>query len=261
MKKRRLLIAAIAICLAGVVAAHADEAFKSLAPGLEYRHDVRTNGPLSIHVLRIDRQQKWDFQTGLGQGTVYGLESLDGIVARVATQVKKPAVAAINGDFFVIKPGPYQGDPRGLQIAQGELVSRPTGTAFWGTPSGELKIGWSAIVIDWHDLSRNGRIGEGIWLCRSSRTRWRRIVYDLGDGQDSQFAVRWPTTGHCQRADFVQKREDETMRLQASLLNPPASSASPSFALGAEVVVACFAFATSCFAACWFTVAVVCGAW
>ena len=42
-----------------------DDAFKSLAPGLEYRHDVRTNGPLSIHVLRMDRQQKWDFADGL----------------------------------------------------------------------------------------------------------------------------------------------------------------------------------------------------
>ncbi len=50
------------------------------------------------------------------------------------------------------------------------------------------------------------------------------------------------------------------MKLQASLLNPPASSASPSFALGAAVVVAGLAFATSSFAACWFTVAVVCGA-
>ena len=61
MKKRRLLhvalIAAIAILSAGVVAAHADDAFKSLAQGVEYRHDVRTAGPLSIHVLRIDRQQ------------------------------------------------------------------------------------------------------------------------------------------------------------------------------------------------------------
>ena len=37
--------------------------------------------------------------------------------------MRKPALAAINGDFFVIQPGPYQGDPRGIQIAEGELVS------------------------------------------------------------------------------------------------------------------------------------------
>jgi hypothetical protein len=156
MKKRPLYVAfltAIAIIGIGVVAAHADDAFKSLAQGVEYRHDVRTAGPLSIHVLRIDRQKKWDLETGLGQGSVYGLEPLDGIVARVVAVTKKPAVAAINGDFFVIKPGPYQGDPCGLQITQGELVSRPMGSSFWVTPKGELKIGpaESKLRVIWPD--------------------------------------------------------------------------------------------------------------
>ena len=95
------------------------DAFKSLAQGVEYRHDVRAAGPLSIHVLRIDRQQKWDFQTGLGQGTVYGLEPLDGIVARVASQLKKPAVAAINGDFFVIKPAPIKAIHAACKLRRG----------------------------------------------------------------------------------------------------------------------------------------------
>ncbi len=156
MKNRRsslVALVALAILVAGVVAAHADDTFKSVCQGVDYRHDVRAAGPLSIHVLRIDRQQKWDLQTGLGQGTVFGLESLDGIVARVASLLKKPAVAAINGDFFVIKPGPYQGDPRGLQITRGELVSRPMGSSFWVTPKGELKIGpvESKLRVIWPD--------------------------------------------------------------------------------------------------------------
>ena len=147
------LAAAIAILVVGVVAAHADDAFKSLTQGVEYRHDVRTAGPLSIHVLRIDRHQKWDLETSLGQGTVFGLEPLDGIVCRVATLLKKPAVAAINGDFFVLKAGPYQGDPRGLQIAQGELVSRPMGNSFWIAANGELKVGpvESKLRVIWAD--------------------------------------------------------------------------------------------------------------
>ena len=152
---------AIAVLAAGVVAVHADDAFTSLAQGVEYRHDVRANGPLSIHVLRMDRQHKWDLQTGLGQGTVFGLEPLAGIVARVAAQLKKPAVAAINGDFFVIKPGPYQGDPRGLQIAQGELVSRPMGSSFWVAPSGEWKIARveSKLHVIWPDGRTETPIG------------------------------------------------------------------------------------------------------
>ena len=128
-------------------------AFKSLAQGVEYRHDVRAAGPLSIHVLKIDRQRKWALETGLGQGTVYGLEPLDGIVCRVAAATKKPAAAAINGDFFVIKPGPYQGDPQGLQIARGELVSRPMRNSFWITPHGDLRIGpvESRLRVIWPD--------------------------------------------------------------------------------------------------------------
>src|SRR5208282_4182322 len=156
MKIRALhitLVAVLTILGIGVVAAHADEFFKSLAQGVDYRHDVRTTGPLSIHVLRVDRRQKWDLQTGLGQGTVYGLEPLDGIVRRTVAIINKPAVAAINGDFFVIKPGPYQGDPSGLQIAQGELVSRPMRNSFWVTPNGELKVGpvESQLRVIWSD--------------------------------------------------------------------------------------------------------------
>lgn len=127
--------------------------FQPLCRGVEYRHDVRAAGPLSIHVLRIDRRQKWDVQAGLGQGAVYGLETLGGIVSRTETAAKKPAVAAINGDFFVIKQGPYQGDPRGLQIVQGELVSRPTGNSFWIAPDGKPKIGYveSKLRVLWPD--------------------------------------------------------------------------------------------------------------
>ena len=128
--------------------------FRTLAPGLDYRHDQRQDGPLSIHVLRIDRaRQGQSLHTGLGQGTVFGLEPLDGIVDRTAATLQRSALAAINGDFFVIKPGPYQGDPRGIQIAHGELVSRPTGTCFWVTPTGVPKIGTvtSKLRVVWPD--------------------------------------------------------------------------------------------------------------
>ena len=147
------LVAAIAVLGTSVVTAHAADAFQPLAQGIEYRHDVRAAGPLSIHVLRIERQQKLALEAGLGQGTVFGLEPLDGLVCRIAAATKKPAVAAINGDFFVIKPGLYQGDPQGLQIAQGELVSRPTGNSFWVTPHGDLRIGpvESRLRVTWPD--------------------------------------------------------------------------------------------------------------
>ena len=144
-----LLACLACLCLGQVARAHessqakpSSDTFQTLTPGLDYRHDVRVNGPLSIHVLRIDRsQQQSQLHTGLGQGTVFGLEPLDKIVGRVGSAMHAKPVAAINGDFFVIKPGPYQGDPTGIQIVNGELVSRPAGTSFWSSPEGELKIG------------------------------------------------------------------------------------------------------------------------
>jgi hypothetical protein len=102
----------------------------------------------------MDRtKHRWELHTGLGQGTVYGLEPLDGIVSRVRSQIGKPAVAAINGDFFVMKKGPYQGDPRGIQIANGELASRPTGNSLWVAANGQWRIGpaTSKLRVLWPD--------------------------------------------------------------------------------------------------------------
>lgn len=156
------LLAAI-VLVAAALLVRADEpapvsriagAFQPVAPGVDYRHEQRQDGPLAIHVLRVDRSgHRWDLHAGLGQGTVFGLEPLGGIVARTAATVKRPAVAAINGDFFVIKAGPYQGDPRGVQIAHGELVSRPAGNSFWVAPGGELRIGpvTSKLRVAWPD--------------------------------------------------------------------------------------------------------------
>ena len=155
MASRRTTICLLfSFLLAHGTASVADDTFRSLAPGLEYRHEARTNGPLSIHVLRIDRQHhSWELHTIPGQGTVFGLEPLQGIVARAAAQLKKPAVAAINGDFFLIRPGPYQGDPSGLCITEGELASRPAGNSFWVAANGHLSIGpvESKLRVIWPD--------------------------------------------------------------------------------------------------------------
>jgi hypothetical protein len=116
--------------------------FVTLAPGLEYRHEARAEGPLSIHILRIDlAKSHWEFEAGLGKDTVFGLEPLDGIVCRTERNLRKTALAAINGDFFEINSGPYQGDPRGIQVANGELISRPNGNSFWIAADGTFHLG------------------------------------------------------------------------------------------------------------------------
>jgi hypothetical protein len=64
-------------------------------------------------------------------------------------------VAAVNGDFFVIRPGPYQGDPLGLQIIRGELVSSPKNTCFWIDAEGRPRIDYvhPAFRATWLDGS------------------------------------------------------------------------------------------------------------
>ncbi len=114
--------------------------YSAVIPGLEYVHIEKPNGPWSIHVARLDRSHhEFEILSTLGQGNVQGLGTLSEQVKALPPERGKPLVA-INGDFFVINPGPYQGDPLGLQILDGELVSIPTGSAFWVQPSGQFHI-------------------------------------------------------------------------------------------------------------------------
>ena len=158
----RWIFLLLVVLLLGKATLFAQQTYKPLAAGLEYRHEVRADGPLSIHSVRINRKgSHWDIRTGLGQGTVYGVEPLDGIVGRTASALRRSAFAAINGDRFAIQPGPYQGDPQGIQILDGQLVSGPTGNAFWVAANGTLSIGSvvSKLRVVWPDGRTETAIG------------------------------------------------------------------------------------------------------
>ncbi len=124
--------------------------YSPVTPGLDYAHLVITNQPLSIHIARLERSRSdLDLVTTLGNGAIQGLSSLSDQVRRVPSELGKP-IAAVNGDFFLIRPGPYQGDPEGLQIINGELVSTPGLLSFWVEPR-QLHIEkvLSALAITW----------------------------------------------------------------------------------------------------------------
>ncbi len=102
-----------------------------IPPGLEYCHSRTGTGPLSIHILKIDRtKSQFRFTTSLAQNTIFGLQPLSQQVKAISQAGHKP-VAAVNGDFFRIRSSPYQGDPLGLQILNGELISSPGRVCFW----------------------------------------------------------------------------------------------------------------------------------
>ncbi len=119
----------------------ADAGLPRVEPGTEYLHHRIGDGPWSIHVVKVVRSRaRFRLVSTLADGHVYGLASVTEQIEHLGQAQGRP-VAAVNGDFFHIRPGPYQGDPTGLHIAQGELISSPTGTSFWIDAEGNPHIG------------------------------------------------------------------------------------------------------------------------
>jgi hypothetical protein len=125
--------------------------FSPVVPGLDYLHVTETNHPWSIHIARLDRS-RGDFEvlSALTRGKMVGLSSVAAQAKALSPDLGKPLVA-INGDFFVIAKGPYQGDPLGLEIARGELISAPNGASFWVEPKGKFGLGDinSRFTVSW----------------------------------------------------------------------------------------------------------------
>ncbi|MFO1500803.1 MAG: phosphodiester glycosidase family protein [Verrucomicrobiota bacterium] len=126
-------------------------ALPDLEPGLSYTNQRVARVPWSIHVLKIDRAQtNLMFYSAHAKNRVLGV----GLIADQARAVPREighAVAGVNGDFYVRDDRSYAGDPRGLQIINGELISAPDTACVWfdatGTPHlDEVK---SRFVVKW----------------------------------------------------------------------------------------------------------------
>ncbi len=118
-------------------AAHAGER----GPAVSYMADTVEDVPWSIHIVKIDRSQtNYSFETTLGRSNQLGMSVVSEQVKMLPPELGKP-MAAVNGDFYK-NSGQYPGDPEGIQIVQGELVSgpRPTHSCFWIDASGSPHI-------------------------------------------------------------------------------------------------------------------------
>ncbi|HTI70815.1 MAG TPA: phosphodiester glycosidase family protein [Candidatus Limnocylindria bacterium] len=113
----------------GIFRAHAEataetNVFKAAADGIEFRHDVFPE-PWSTFVLKIQLgRPDLKFLPVLGQFDRIGLNTLSAQVRQVPARIGEP-VAAINGDFYKTEGEPMPGDPRGLFVSRGELISGP----------------------------------------------------------------------------------------------------------------------------------------
>lgn len=109
--------------------------------GITYFHDEVSDVPWSIHIVKVDRTHpELRFETTLGAGQQIGMSLVSEQVKTLSATHGRP-LAALNGDFYKSSAS-YPGDPEGIQIFHGELVSapRPTHSCFWVDAAGSPHI-------------------------------------------------------------------------------------------------------------------------
>ena len=131
-----LLLSGLVVSLTSACQRKSTLKFSEVAAGLDYGNESVTDVPWSIHVVRVDRTVPANSLQSLhAQGRAVGLSPLSEQLQWLPTTLGTP-MAAVNGDFYQ-RERAFQGDPRGLQIVQGELLSAPKGgVAFWLDGSG-----------------------------------------------------------------------------------------------------------------------------
>jgi hypothetical protein len=123
-----------------------------LAPGLAYTNHQVPKRPWSIHVVRVDRNDPTlSLQAVHARNAAVGLSSLSAQIEDVPGFWGTP-VAAVNGDFYQ-RDRAFAGDPRGLQITAGELLSAPKGVTFWLDAAGQphLTNVFAKFELTWPD--------------------------------------------------------------------------------------------------------------
>jgi hypothetical protein len=124
---RLLLLLGLAACAppaappvgAAPVPVPAAAAADTLAPGVTHRLIRRDEGPWAIHVVEVDpRACGVEFRTAKAAPGLEGVELTSVLGAR--TYGGRPALAAINADFFRARPF---GVPEGPQVEAGEVVA------------------------------------------------------------------------------------------------------------------------------------------
>jgi hypothetical protein len=119
-------------------AASGQPAGGTLPHGYRYHHEEVREVPWSIHVFEFDRaRHDLEFADTLGNGDFIGLGTVSEQVRSFRGVAAGQPIAALNGDFYN-GDRDYPGDPRDLQVRNGELVSAPKGHAcFWIDAAGQ----------------------------------------------------------------------------------------------------------------------------
>jgi len=93
--------------------------------GVTHTFIRREKGPWEINVIQANlKDNSLSLAAVLSDGMVRGNSTLSKMADSISIKSDQ-VVAGINGDFFRREPDAYAGDPFGLQISRGELISFP----------------------------------------------------------------------------------------------------------------------------------------
>ena len=120
--KKAILFSAGLLWAASFAAAQTTIATRKIAEGVTYRQEITVGAnPLVVNILNADLNAPGvKIRTGLALDSISLTGATKGRESLQNTAIRNKALAAINADFF-----PYTGDPVGLAIRDGELISEP----------------------------------------------------------------------------------------------------------------------------------------
>src|ERR1017187_68066 len=132
MSANQRLFTLIAIVALGTASAAESVLDARVVPsGVFYTNVVVAEVPWSLHVVKVERSKgRYGIQLRHAGGGAIGMIPLSQQISALAPTSGKP-VAAINGGFYRREKA-FAGAARGLQIAEGEVLSAPNdGPCFW----------------------------------------------------------------------------------------------------------------------------------
>lgn len=107
--------------------------------------------PWSVHVVRVARtNSQFEIHSLHARGTAVGLGTVTSQLRFLDPALGTP-VAAVNGDFYT-RSGVFAGNPRGMQVIDGEVFSAPDGgVVFWidGARQPQLENVVSRFQLTW----------------------------------------------------------------------------------------------------------------
>lgn len=149
----RYLIVAVVMALGTASAAENRLDSPVMPSGVLYTNVVVAEVPWSIHVVRIERGNPlYEIHSQHAGGGALGLRTLSDQIGALDSALGTP-VAAINGGFYR-RDKTYAGCARGLQVAEGEVLSAPSGSAtLWIDMLGEAHVATvsSRFEVTWPD--------------------------------------------------------------------------------------------------------------